>query len=125
VNLPLPNHQHAWHAAEAALCAGGAGGAFWAMHEQLFANQAEWLGLADPSAVFRSYALAARASPAAYDTCVARDLTATLLLQDLLYAAALRINGTPGFVINNEQTVVGLKDFEEWQRLLDAALGKK
>src|SRR5688500_5092895 len=36
VNLPLPNHQHSWMAAEAAMCAGAVSQRFWPMHDRLF-----------------------------------------------------------------------------------------
>lgn len=123
VNLPLPNHANSWLAAEAALCTGGSGGSFWAMHDRLFHDQAEWSGLPDPSAQFRRYAQDAGASPAAFDACVAGDRTARLVLQDVMWAAG-KISGTPGFVINNDQPMVGVKDFDEWKRLLDAKLAK-
>ncbi|NJD09771.1 MAG: hypothetical protein FIB01_04770 [Gemmatimonadetes bacterium] len=123
VNLPLPNNAHAWGAAEAALCTGGSGGSFWAMHDRLFRDQAEWVNLPDPAAAFRRYAQEAGATPAAFDACVAGDRTASLILQDVMWAAG-RINGTPGFVINNGTPMVGVKDFGEWQRLLDAKLVK-
>jgi len=124
VNLPLPNHANAWLAAEAALCAGGSGASFWAMHDRLFQEQAEWSGLSDPASVFRRYAQQAGAKLASYDACVAGDRTATLVLRDVLYGAAARISGTPAFIINNDQPMVGVKDFEEWKRLLDAALAR-
>ena len=125
VNMPLPNHANAWLAAEAALCAGGSGADFWAMHDLLFHEQNEWSGLADPSANLRRYAQQAGATLASYDACVAGDRTATLVLRDLLYAASTRISGTPAFVINQDQPIVGVKDFDEWKRLLDAALAAK
>jgi len=124
VNLPLPNHANAWGAAEAALCTGGSGGDFWAVHDRLFGAQAEWSGLADPAPHFRRYAQQAGATLAAYDACVAGDRTATLVLRDVLYASNARISGTPAFVIDSDQPIVGVKDFEEWKRLLDAALAK-
>ena len=33
-----------------------------------------------------------------------------------------RVSGTPAFVINNDPIFVGMKSFEEWRDLLDAAL---
>lgn len=122
VNFPLPNHANAWLASEAAMCAGGAGGRFWPMHDRLFEAQAEWAGAADPAALFRKYAQESGVTLAEYDACVAGDRVAGLLLQDLLFATSLRITGTPAFIINNEQTVLGMKSFTEWQQLLDGAL---
>lgn len=125
VNMPLPTHANAWAASEAALCAGGSGADFWAMHDRLFELQAEWSPpAADAAALFRRYAQQAGASLPTYDACVAGDRTATLVLRDVLYAASAQISGTPAFIINSEQPMVGVKSFEEWKRLLDAALAK-
>lgn len=124
VNMPLPNHGHAWIASEAAMCTGATGGSFWAMHDQLFRAQAEWSGAASPAGSFRRWAQQAGATMEAYDACVAGDQVAPQILQDLMYAQSLQVTGTPAFLINNEQTVVGLKSFEEWKALLDAALEK-
>src|SRR5579862_8971029 len=52
-NFPLSIHPNAVPAAEAAMCA-GAQNKFWPMHDALFASQATWAGLKDPSAVFDS-----------------------------------------------------------------------
>ena len=56
VNLPLHTHPRAWHAAEAALCAGVAGDRFWAMHDLLFREQSAWGSAEDPAARFAEYA---------------------------------------------------------------------
>lgn len=125
VNLPLPNHPHAWVAAEAALCAGATVNGFWQLHHQLFARQQEWSGASNAAALFAKYAKEAGASEAEFQTCVREDRVAALILQDVIFAASTRINGTPAFIINNEVTVTGLKTWEEWQEMLERALTKK
>lgn len=124
VNMPLPNHGYAWLASEAALCAGATGNAFWRMHDHLFENQAEWSASPQPGPLFRRYAQQAGASLEAYDACVAGDQVAALILQDFMFGMSRGINGTPAFVVGSDQTVVGLKSFEEWQVVLDGALKK-
>lgn len=124
VNMPLPNHPHAWLASEAALCAGGTGNAFWPMHDRLFENQAEWSRAPRPEPLFRRYAQQAGAALEAYDACVAGDEVATLILRDFMFGMARGITGTPAFVVGGDQTVVGLKGFEEWKVVLDAAVKK-
>jgi protein-disulfide isomerase len=124
VNMPLPGHGNAWVAAEAALCAGGTGDAFWPMHDRIFASQAEWGPSADPAPVFRRFAQQSAVALEAYDACVAGDRVARVILQDLMYALSLRVNGTPAFQVGEGQTVVGVKSFEEWKQILDAALLK-
>ena len=123
VNLPLPNHANAWLASEAALCAGAEAGRFWAMHDRLFAAPQEWAGLPDPASVFARYAKEAGVPQDAYQACVAGDRVASLILQDVLFGAG--VSGTPTFVINNQQTIVGMKSFTEWQEVLEAALKRK
>lgn len=124
VNLPLPNHANSWLAAEAAMCAGGVGNQFWAMHDRLFANQSEWAPLVDPAPTFARYAKQIGLSEDAYGACTASDKTASILVRDLLNAAAAGVTGTPAFVINNEPIFAGYRPFEEWRDLLDTALKK-
>jgi len=125
VNLPLANHRNAWHAAEAALCAGGVADRFWEVHDRLFETQADWSNLADPRGYMAEVARAATVPAAAYDACVAGDQVAALLVQDIMYAATRPgMSGTPAFLINEEKMLVGLKSFEEWQAVLEAELQK-
>lgn len=124
VNLPLPNHGNAWVASEAALCAGAVSEKFWPMHDKLFAAQAEWASAKDPTPVLARIARESGVALEAYQACVANDQVAPLILQDVLWAARTGITGTPGFIINNEQSFVGVKTFEEWRELLEKALKK-
>ena len=48
-----------------------------------------------------------------------------VLQQNVAVAQSLGINGTPAFIVNNEQSVMGLKTFAEWQELLDKMLKAK
>jgi protein-disulfide isomerase len=123
VNLPLPSYANDWLASEAALCAGAEAGRFWAMHDRLFGAPEEWSMLPDPAPVFARYAKDEGVPPEAYHACVAGDRVSTLILQDVLFGAS--VSGTPTFIIDNQQTIVGMKSFAEWQRVLDAALKKK
>ena len=122
VNLPLPNHARAWQAAEAAACAGAVGDRFWAMHDRLFADQAAWGKTADLGAVLERYAVEAGAEPAAYRACVGGDQVAQLLIQDMLFASAAGVTGTPTFIIDKKEMVVGFKTYEEWQGIIEKAL---
>lgn len=124
VNLPLPNHENAWAAHEAAACAGAVADRFWPMHDRLFAAQSEWSALTDATALFARLAADAGIPAQPFAACVAGDRVATLLLRDVIFAASSRVNGTPAFIVNNEQTVMGLKTYEEWRDLLDKLLLK-
>ena len=122
VNLPLPNHGNAWLAAEAAICAGAVSDKFWVLHDRLFATQNEWSSVRDVRPTFLKMAKAAGVNVELYQQCVDEDRTAALILQDVIFATSARVTGTPAFVINNEQLVVGMKTFEEWRDLLEKAL---
>ncbi|HEX7090039.1 MAG TPA: thioredoxin domain-containing protein [Longimicrobiales bacterium] len=122
VNLPLPTHPHAWSAAEAALCAGALAGDFWSAHDQLFARQEEWAGLPDPVAAFVTYVAELGVPEADFRACIDRDVVAPLILEDVIFAARSGVRGTPAFFINRDQAVIGLKSFEDWDRLLQEAL---
>jgi protein-disulfide isomerase len=122
VNYPLPNHPRAWAAAEAAMCIGGAGGDFWRAHDAFFARQSEWARGADPSATFASIAEAAGADGGTWQRCVDEDLVAPVLIQDLMSAAQTGASGTPAFIIDQRELFVGVRSFEEWVPVLDAAL---
>lgn len=124
VNLPLPNHPKAWIAHEAAVCAGAIADSFWAVHDRIYATQQEWIALADPAPLFARYAKEAGVPTEAFANCVSTDRVAALLLQDVIFAATSRVNGTPAFNINNEVSVMGMKTFDEWKELIEKTLKK-
>ncbi|MGK7313345.1 MAG: DsbA family protein [Candidatus Longimicrobiales bacterium M2_2A_002] len=126
VNLPLPNHPLAWHAAEAALCAGVAGDQFWPMHDRLFEKQEEWAESDDPDARFAQYAADLGIPDDAFRRCTMEDEVASLILQDFSSAVSAGISGTPTFIIMRDQEVidrvVGVETVEQWSETLDSAL---
>lgn len=122
VNYPLPNHERAWIAAEAAMCIGGAGGDFWRAHDAFFLRQESWTRAADAAGAFAEIARDAGADEAEWRRCVAEDLVAPVLVQDLLSAGQTGASGTPAFVIDQRELFVGVRPFEEWVPVLDAAL---
>ena len=124
VNLPMPAHGRAWIAAEAALCAGAVSDRFWIMHDRLFVAGEEWISAADPAAVLARYARESGVAMEGFEACVEGDRVAPLILQDVIFGS--RVTGTPTFIVDNQQTVVGLKSFDEWREVLDRALlGRK
>ena len=81
--------------------------------------------LTDPAALFARYAKDAGVPAEAFATCVASDRVAALLLQDVIFAATSRVNGTPAFNVNNEVSVMGMKTYEEWKELIEKLLKKQ
>jgi len=122
INLPLPNHGNAWAAAEAAICAGAVSDKFWAMHDKLFATQNDWSSARDVGALLLKMAKDAGVNTDSYKECVTDDRPAALIMQDVLFASSARVTGTPAFIINGEQLVMGVKSFEEWKDILEKAL---
>lgn len=126
VNMPLHTHPLAWHAAEAALCAGVAGDRFWAMHDRLFEEQQAWGRGSNPAAKFADYARALGVPMTEYRACVDGDQVATLILQDVGSAVGAGVTGTPTFIVMKGQEVVerlvGVHSAEDWSRVLDQAL---
>jgi protein-disulfide isomerase len=98
VPLPLPAHPEAWSAGEAALCA-GAQGAFWRMHDRLFAAQAEWSGRLDAGTIFDGYAAALGLDTTAFRRCRQEDWMAPVLLADLFRTVRAGVAGTPTLVL--------------------------
>ena len=124
VNFPLPTHANAWPAAEAAMCAGGVAERFWPMHDRLFATQNDWSAAPNAGKLFEKYAQEIGVPADAFESCVADDRMAPLLVRDLLNATNAGISGTPAFIVNNEPLFAGYKTFEEWKDILDGALRK-
>lgn len=126
VNLPLHTHRLAWVAAEAALCAGAAGGRFWEMHDRLFAEQQRWSTMDDPAPLFAEMARELEVPDGEFRRCVAQDRVAPVILEDFGSAVSAGITGTPSFIIMRDDEVVeqvsGLQSVEEWARILDEVL---
>lgn len=124
VSLPLPIHGNAWPASEAALCAGAVADRFWVMHDRLFATQSDWATAADAAPFFARLAKEASVPADAFQDCLIGDRLAALIMQDVIFAVNTRASGTPAFIINDGQMIVGVKPFEEWKELLELALKK-
>lgn len=124
INFPLPTHAHSWTASEAAMCAGGVSGKFWQMHDKLFATQSSWSELTDAAPVFAKYAAEIGVPAAGYQSCVAGDVTASLVVRDLLNGASAGPTGTPAYVIGSDPIFAGYRTFDDWKDLLDAAIKK-
>jgi len=114
-NLPLPMHQQATLAAEAALCAADQG-KFWELHDWLFANknnisndtltaQAETLGLDVP----------------VFTTCLDSRTHKAEVEADAKEAGTFGIRGTPGFVVNG-RILTGAQPLEAFVAVIDDEL---
>lgn len=104
-NLPLPFHNHAQKAAQAAYC-GGVQGKYAEMKGLLFAAKK---GL-DP-AVFKDYAAEAGLDGQLFQACLDGDESLKAINAEAKYAATLGITGTPSFLVglNSGAEITGKK----------------
>jgi len=91
-DLPLDFHARAFRAAEAARCAGDQG-RFWEMRDLLVST-----GKLDGEDI-TAHARQLKLDLKAFSACLADGKHRVAIQQDILEAAKLGINGTPGFVI--------------------------
>lgn len=92
-------------AARAAECAGEQG-AFWPMHDRLYATQDEWRRSSDAAELFAGYADALKLDTGRFEACYASGRTATRTAAANERAAQLGVRATPTFFVN-EQLVEG------------------
>jgi protein-disulfide isomerase len=113
---PLPMHDHARPAAEAAAAVNALGGDFWKFHDLAFAHQQQLT-----PASFAAWAVQAGVEPSRFEQALATRSSRAKVDQDLALARQLEPNGTPAFRING-QTLVGAQPFERFKELIDAQL---
>jgi protein-disulfide isomerase len=109
---PLPNQ--AYHAA---FCAGEQG-AFWEMHDLLFANFGTF---AVSSLTNMAERLELDMGP--FNSCMRSEKYYDQVIEETqTVATELEISGTPTFVINGEVAIIGNEGYEALAQAIDAAL---
>lgn len=124
INYPLANHTRAYAASEAAMCA-GAQGQFWPMHDRLFAAQREWSTANNTAALLEGYATELRLDMAAFRDCTANDRTASVIMGDVIEAAAGGVNGTPAFFLagpGGRRAIAGAPEWAQLRTAIEEAL---
>jgi protein-disulfide isomerase len=112
-DFPLTSiHPQATKAHEAARCAGEQG-AYWAMHDHLFAGQAEW-------ARNPNHAADLGLDATAFDACLDGGRWTESVNADLAEGVRLGIRGTPSFFIDG-YPLVGAQPYETFQYAIDLA----
>ncbi len=117
-DLPLPNHQNAPKAAEAAHCAGEQG-KYWEMHAKLFANQR---ALEVPA--LKGYAKDLKLDQAKFDKCLDSGSTAAIVEASKKAGNEAGVTGTPAFFVNGV-LISGAQPFEAFKEIIDAELAQK
>ena len=124
VHFPLPSHQHARLAAEAAMCA-GAQGAFWPYHERVFEAQERMATLPTGPAArahFDALAAAQGLDAAAFAACLDEGAVRPVVEGDLARMQQAQVNATPTFFVGDAR-LEGAQPIEAFRRAIDAALG--
>ena len=111
-NQPLPFHDHARLAAEAAMAA-NAQGKFWEMHDKLFANQQK-LERADLDKYAQDIGLNMGKFKDALDKHTFKDQ----IDKDSSEGTALGASGTPSLFING-RPLVGAQPFDSFKKIID------
>jgi protein-disulfide isomerase len=114
---PLPFHDKAPLAAEAALAA-GAQGKFWKMHDELFANQQ---ALDRPA--LDKYAAKIGLNMAKFKEALDKHTFKAAVDKDLAEARDLGVQGTPNFFING-RPLRGAVPYEQFKSAVDDELGR-
>jgi protein-disulfide isomerase len=123
-NFPLTQlHPNAMNAAEAAEAA-GAQGKYFEMHDKLYANQAAWATLSDPTDSFVSYATSIGVPDIAkFKVDIVGKVYADRIQADVADGNTLNVNATPTFYINGvQQTIASYNDLKS---ALDSAAKSK
>lgn len=124
INYPLPNHQNALPAAEAAMCA-GAQGKFWEMHDELFDAQEVWAPLPNAAAVFDSLARRAGVDVAVMRRCIEQGAVRALIQADADRAQESGVEATPSFIIGGDVLIRGAQPLETFRRAIAQKLAAR
>ncbi|HUL59806.1 MAG TPA: thioredoxin domain-containing protein [Anaeromyxobacteraceae bacterium] len=117
-DYPLPFHQNAEKAAEAAHCANDQG-KYWEMHDKLFSSQ-ERLAVPD----LKGYARELGLDGAKFDHCLDGNDKAKLVESNKKAGEEAGVNGTPAFFING-RVLSGALPLEKFKEVVDSELARK
>jgi protein-disulfide isomerase len=104
-NFPLPQHQYAVVAAEAAEIAGDQG-KFWEMHDALYERQDAWTTSSDPKSLFASYATELGMDASQFSASLDAGKYGDKVKRDQADGNALGVNQTPTFYVNGRELIL-------------------
>jgi len=114
-DFPLPMHNRAMPAAEAAQCANEQG-KFWEFHDKLFAAQQ---AMTDDD--FKKYATELSLDTAKFAECLTSGKTKADIQKDTAEGQAAGVTGTPAFFVNG-RFLSGAQPFEAFKAIIDEEL---
>ncbi len=117
-NLPLPNHNQAQLASEAALCAQDQG-QYWEFHDWLFENQRT---MNRDTMIAQAGAMSMDAD--LFTACISDGTYQARVDADMKEARGFGITGTPGFMING-RVITGAQPLEAFEAVIDEELALK
>lgn len=123
-NYPLPMHQHAMAAAQAAEAA-GLQGKFWEMHDLLYENQTGWSGATDLRPVIESYVSTLGLNATRFWKDYESPQVRARIAADQARAASLGVNQTPSVFLNGKPLPSSVFPLPEMQKQVRAALENK
>lgn len=115
-DFPLPMHEHARLASEAANCA-NAQGKFWEYHKKLFASD----DLKKEN--LQKMAAETGLDKAKFDQCLEQEEFKAAIDKDIADGAAVGVNGTPAFFING-RSISGAQPFEKFKEIIDEEIAR-
>ena len=121
VPFVLGAFRHSKEAAQAAVCADEQG-AFWQMHDLLFAQRG-WSQSRNPTEALAALATELELDEAAFESCYDSDEAKDRVEQQTRAARRSRVRGTPTFLIDGEM-VVGAPDADQFAQMLDERLDR-
>ena len=117
-NYPLPFHNNAGPAAEAAMAA-DAQGKFWEMHDKLFANQQQ---LDRPA--LEKYAQELGLNMPKFKAAMDSSKFKERIQKDAALASTVGASGTPAFFVNGH-FISGAQPYDVFKTAIDQELAKK
>lgn len=103
-HFPLSGHRWSAMAHQAVECANREG-KFWPYHDRVYAQQAQWAAMANPSEAFLSYAKELGMSIDAFASCMANEKVRSEIMEEKQKGEALKVESTPTFFVNGERVV--------------------
>lgn len=110
-------------AAEAAECAAEQG-AFWPMHDRLFAEQQAWSAKRRPDELFIGWAAALGADTVKFRACLSSGAARDRVKRNGELARWAGVLGTPTFVIGRKRIVVGAYPYARFRAIVLEELAK-
>jgi len=123
-NFPLPAHEHAHEAAQAAEAA-GLQGKFWEMHDTLYRQQSMWSNASDARGLFESYAGMIGLDVDQFKKDMDSDKVKQKIDSDHALGDSLGIKVTPTLFINNRPVEPQQKNPEGVRATINAALNER